>query len=179
MDDLDTKNAYPTDPPAGENQEADSGEEIPAAYEFELPEGFDPGRHLEDFKDLARKMGLSHGIARELVGFWVNVAADAESEREDAWKTARREWAYMTARDPEIGGSRLPETVHLAQRVINTYGTEGLKELFRVTGLGNHPEVVRFFARVGRAMGEDGFHEGPPAAAGGRKTAAELIYGRQ
>lgn len=161
---------------AGPPQE---GETSPEEYLFETPEGFDPGRHLDEFRELAGKMKLEGPKARELVNFWVNVAREVEEEREDAWLAARKEWAVQTARDHEIGGANLEKSVHLAARAVNAFGTDGLKEVFRMTGLGNHPEVVRFFTRVGATLGEDSFHAGTLPQGQGPKSAAELIYGRR
>ena len=46
--------------------------------------------------------------------------------------------------------------------------------LLNESGLGNHPEVIRFLARVGADMADDRLHEGH---AGGRsKSLAEVMY---
>jgi hypothetical protein len=42
------------------------------------------------------------------------------------------------------------------------------------TGLGNHPELVRFCCRVARAMAEDGVVR--PETAGGSADPLEVLY---
>jgi hypothetical protein len=45
------------------------------------------------------------------------------------------------------------------------FSTPALRQLLNETGFGNHPEVIKFFAKVGKAMREDAFHPpgSPPA----------------
>lgn len=147
-------------------------------FDFTLPDGFDPGDYLDEFKTLARELKLGREEAEKLVAFWAEVSGDIENAREEAWKEAGREWAHATARDPEVGGRNLEGAVRVAARVVNAFGSEGLKEVFRATGLGNHPEVVRFLMKVGRAMSEDTLLGASQAGRSRGASAAELIYGR-
>ena len=48
-----------------------------------------------------------------------------------------------------------------------------------MTGAGNHPEVIRFVARVGRATAEDRFVVAAGASAGTSRSAAEVLYPEQ
>jgi len=150
-----------------------------AEEEFALPEGFTPSDYSDRFAEVASHLKLGSREAGTLMAFWAEVAKDVEDSRVDAWNDARRHWAHATMRDREMGGKNLSSTVGYAATAVNTFGTEGLKEVFRATGLGNHPEVVRFMAKVGRAMAEDPLLTGQPGGHGGPKSAAELIYGRK
>ncbi|MEI6907818.1 peptidase, partial [Klebsiella pneumoniae] len=55
------------------------------------------------------------------------------------------------------------------------FGTPELKEYLNGTGLGNHPELVKAFIKVGKAMSEDGMVTGKE---GGQRSAAEVLYGK-
>lgn len=165
-----------SDPAPAERQEGAMPE---SEDRFRMPGEFDPDPYGERFSEAAAELGLGGSGAEKLVTFWNEVAADLAAAREDAWVEARRDWAARTMRDREIGGANLERTIQLASRVVNTFGNEELKEVFRATGLGNHPEVVRFMARVGQAVGEDELHVGSQSPAGGKKSPAELIYGRR
>lgn len=157
----------------------DPGAPVQAEQEgFSMPQGFDPGDYAERFSEVAGELNLKGEAAEKLLHFWAEVARDVEEGRSDAWREARKGWARETMKDAEIGGQNLNVSVSLAAKAVNSFGTEGLKEVFRVTGLGNHPEVVRFMARVGRALAEDSFHGGAYGSDGGAKSAAELIYGK-
>jgi hypothetical protein len=48
-----------------------------------------------------------------------------------------------------------------------------------MTGAGNHPEVIRFVARVGRATAEDRFVAAAGASAGSARSAAQVLYPEQ
>ena len=75
---------------------------------------------------------------------------------------------------PRLDGSRLKATIEAAGKAIDRFGTPGLREVLNFTGAGNHPEVVRFFARIGRAISED-----QPVPAGRvrmARSAAEMMF---
>jgi len=57
--------------------------------------------------------------------------------------------------DKEIGGDSFTPSVKHAQNAINKFGTPELKSALDSYGMGNHPELVRVFARIGKAMAED------------------------
>ncbi len=70
------------------------------------------------------------------------------NEQGDKWKKA-------TSEDKELGGENLKQTAALANRVINQYGSPELKKALDVSGLGNHPELVRMLSRIGKAGSDD------------------------
>jgi len=51
------------------------------------------------------------------------------------------------------------------------------KEIFKRSGIGNHPGILRGFAKIGRSMGEHKFVDGKPAGVGEVKSLEELMYG--
>jgi hypothetical protein len=65
------------------------------------------------------------------------------------------------------------------QAFFDKYATEPLKEMLRNTGLGNHPEVVRFFARLGKEAASDNFEVSPVGNVPPKVTKglAERLYG--
>lgn len=66
-----------------------------------------------------------------------------------------QQWSQQTAKDAEIGGPKLQETMGLASRVCSTFATPALVDFLNVTGLCHHPELVRFMHKVGQAISED------------------------
>ena len=61
-----------------------------------------------------------------------------------------------------------------AVKALDTFGTPELVELLDTYGIGNNPEMIRFFKRVGEATGEDKIVQ---AGGGGSKSAADVLYG--
>jgi len=45
------------------------------------------------------------------------------------------------------------------------------------TGMGNHPELVRTFAQIGKAISEDKIHMGNQSH--GERSAADILYPNQ
>ena len=72
-------------------------------------------------------------------------SVDAEkASRAEGENTLRREF-----------GTKYDAKVDLAQSVIRKFGSETLTTFLNEKGLGNHPEVVRLFAKIGEAITED------------------------
>jgi hypothetical protein len=55
------------------------------------------------------------------------------------------------------------------------FGTPELKAALEQTGMGNHPELVRLFAKVGKAMGEDSLVAGGKSS-GGSGSIVDAFY---
>lgn len=54
----------------------------------------------------------------------------------------------------------------IAKKALDTYGTPEIRQLLETTGLGNNPEMIRFFWRVGKTLTEDGTVTGSTGANG-------------
>lgn len=141
-------------PPAG----------APEKYEFKAPEGevYDP-QMIEEFSTAARAANLSQDAAQTLI----ETMAPALANRQQAQINAiHQQWAEASRADKEFGGDALKENLAIAKKAIATFSTPELAKLLEDTGLGNHPEILRTFVRVGKAISEDGFvtrSQGPPA----------------
>lgn len=70
------------------------------------------------------------------------------------------QWAADTKADKEIGGDKLTVSVGHAQKALDTFASKEFREFLDSTGTGNHPEMVRAFAKVGKLMSEDSFVTG-------------------
>ena len=66
----------------------------------------------------------------------------------------------------------------MARKAVEQFGTPELRTLLDESGLGSHPEVVRFFYRAGKAIGDDNFvaagRTAPPGGSSEQKHAATL-----
>lgn len=66
-------------------------------------------------------------------------------------------WAEETFADPDLGGENFDATAASVMKALSVYGSPELRTLLSPpenggTGLGNHPALVRFLARVGQAQ---------------------------
>jgi hypothetical protein len=129
----------------------------PEVYEFTAPEGvtFDQAI-LDQFTPLAKEMNLPQDQAQKLVELY----ATAQKNQADAVQAQFAAWASDTKADKEIGGQHLEPTLHAAKVALAEFGTPELSKILEASGLGNHPEMVRFVSKVGRLMAEDKLHQG-------------------
>ena len=69
----------------------------------------------------------------------------------------RSDWANQSKSDQEFGGESLDTNLEIAKQALNAFGTDALKSLLSESGLGNHPEIIRFMYRAGKAISEDSY----------------------
>lgn len=130
---------------------------------------------IDRYGALAKKYGMDAANATSLLKEAASVMnrMDAETVERQAWQ-----WQSQSKNDKEFGGAGIDANLSVARRALDAYGTPELRELMEVTGMGNHPEVIRFFFRVGKTLMEDGFlpSEGGRAA-GSFDEAARQLFG--
>ncbi|MCE5328153.1 MAG: hypothetical protein LLG01_17230 [Planctomycetaceae bacterium] len=121
----------------------------PEAYQWTMPEGvtLDP-TVLDAYGTAARELGLPQDQAQSIVDRVAPAMAAAQAAQVKAWEEA-------AAADPEIGGDKLPETLATAKAALEALGTPEMVKTLNELGWGSHPDVIRFMAKVGRAIGPD------------------------
>lgn len=165
------------DKPAGDGGEkpGDKPSGAPEKYEIALPEGLtlDEGV-FSKAEPVLRELGLNNEQATKLA----NVIAEVRASESEAFVTQVQEWGKATVADAEIGGKALQENLQAGRRALATHGTPELKALLDNTGLGNHPEVVRFFMRIGKTIPVEDKVVSGERSGSSTKTFAERIYGK-
>lgn len=165
---------------ANKDDSGDDGEGAdgpPEKYEFTAPEGMELDQQaLERFEPFARKLGLNQATAQELVDLHAEVVAGVTQAQMDAHAEMVTNWAREAKDDPEFGGEAFTENVRVAQTTVARFGGDALKKLLNETGLGNHPELIRFFLNVGKNISEDGHVTGDDASHQRTKSPAEVFY---
>lgn len=162
---------------AAEKAEKDKKPEgAPEKYEFKAGEGTElDADALKDFEPVARELNLTNEQAQKLVDAYPKILSGVQQRQAEAWQKATEQWAEDVKADKEIGGDKLTASISSAQRALETFGTPELKEYLNGTGLGNHPELVKAFVKIGKAMSEDGMVTGKES---GQRSAAEVLYGK-
>ena len=166
-------------PPAAEEAKAPAeAPKAPEAYEFKAPEGrvFD-SEVMASYSQVAKELNLSQESAQRLL----DAVGPKMAERQMAMIEATRNgWADNSKSDREFGGEKLSENLGVAKKALDAFGTTELRTLLNETGLGNHPELIRFMFRAGKAISEDRMVSGSAtqAKAGPRSFAdlADALY---
>lgn len=142
--------------------------------DFSLPDGVELDTDLMSrFGDIAKTLNLTQEQAQELVDLQTSSLGDYAKDQTKAWDTLKEEWATAAKTDKEFGGAAFNENLATARKAVDQFGTPELKEMFDITGTGNHPEVLRFLWKIGKAISEDSIRVG---SANNTVDAASLIY---
>ncbi|HAS0715895.1 TPA: peptidase [Enterobacter hormaechei subsp. steigerwaltii] len=162
--------------PADKDDDKEQKQEgAPEKYEFTAGEGVELDTEaLKDFEPVARDLNLTNEQAQKLVDAYPKILAGVQQRQAEAWQKQTEGWAETVKADKEIGGDKLTANLSAAQRALDQFGTPDLKEYLNATGLGNHPELVKTFVKIGKAMSEDGMVDGSNQ---GQRSAAEVLYG--
>ena len=154
------QNQQDSDEPSVESEtsESETPEGAPDKYEFEAkvadaPEELD-SEVLNAFGEVAKELDLSQEAAQKVLN---KVAPVMQARQAQIVEEAMQEWANNSKSDKEFGGEQLDANLEIAKSSLNAFGTDALKSLLQESGLGNHPEVIRFMYRAGKAISEDGY----------------------
>lgn len=174
-----TDGGKPPEGDAGKGEgDGDAGdgkpEGAPEKYEFTMPEGFTLDEGLAKAVDpVLRELNLTNEQANKLAGVFAQYRESEAKAAGDAFRTEVEGWSKAVQDDPDMGGKHFETTSRQAQSAIAAFGNDGLRALLNETGLGNHPELVRFCSRVGKALGEDTATK--PATGGGERSIEERM----
>ncbi|MCG9005541.1 hypothetical protein LH426_13850 [Laribacter hongkongensis] len=146
----------------------------PERYDFKAPEGmqFDAAV-IEQFSGIARELNLPQDAAQQMLD---RMAPALQARQSEQLAAASEQWITAAKADQEFGGEQLAENLGLAKRALDQFGTAELKSLLNDSGLGNHPEVIRFMVRAGKAISEDRFVAGTRGASGPGDDPAKRLF---
>lgn len=132
------------------------------AYEFEFAEGFSaPDEEgMKELQDTFKEAGVPKDKAQKLIDYWGKLEEKrAEVQKAEAEATIKT-MVEATRNDKEIGGTKYKESLSFAAKGRDKFSNPELNKVFDVTHLGSHPEIVRLFVNIGKAISEDKFLTG-------------------
>lgn len=141
----------------------DTGDDVGDYADFDMPEGLELDKSLaEKFNPIMKEYGLTQEQAQGLASVMAEHVKAQGQGQQDAYSQQLESWATETKADKEIGGDKFDESVGLAQYAVDKIGTPELKTVLDNYGIGNNPEVIRAFTRMGRLLKEDNVGSGQP-----------------
>lgn len=152
-----------------------AGKDAPKAYDLKYPDGMPwNDAQLDAYKKQAGQLGLTQEQAQKLLE---NAHANiAEQAKEHAAQVKR--WAEEVRADKEIGGAAFESTIMHAKAGLKHFDQDGaIYKMLEETGHANHPAVIKFLSRIGKAHAEDSVPSG--TSAGSEKPLEERLYGTQ
>lgn len=157
--------------PDGDKPADDKGTKAPESYDLQMPDGVElDTAAAEEFKGIAKEYGLTQEQAQKVA----DIGAKMVQRQTEAHQAQVQTWVDAVKTDKEIGGDKLNENLAIARKTIDTFGSPELKEMLNVTGIGNHPEIVKLAYKIGKAISDDGFVRGGNTSA--PRSAAEVMY---
>lgn len=161
----------------------------PEKYELKPADGVVLSKEVTtQFETLARELDLPQEHAQKLLDMAPEISKMYGAQLAENVQKATNTWAEQSKSDKEIGGSGDAKTLETnmalvakardafaSPELVKLLGRHDPKENPDGTGLGNHPEVVRLFLRLGRSISEDNkLVKGTEAKA--ELSAAEKLY---
>lgn len=160
----------PAETPDGEATGDESADEsgkpddsLETYADFTLPEGVElDSTMLDAATPVFKELGLTQEQAQKLVDLQVKQVEASQQGQVEAFNQLKNDWLTQAKADKEIGGEGFDQNVADARVAMDKFGGEGLTKLMNELGIGNHPEIIRFMANVGRLTKEDVPDNGDP-----------------
>jgi hypothetical protein len=150
----------------------------PEAYEaFKAPEGVVLDEAMVgDFSTVAKELNLTQEQAQKMVDFAIKRHQSLDAANQTEYTALREGWVNAAKADTEFGGANYDTNIGLAVKALDTFGTPELRKALDLTGAGDHPEVLRVFVRIGKAISEDSLRFGKGDVTPQAKSTAEVMY---
>lgn len=172
------------DDAANEGDKAATVEGAPETYELAAPEGF---TITDDAKALAepvfRDLNLTNDQANKLMPvaakFADQIKTGIEQQMLQAVTAQRKDWLDTAQADPDIGGAKWADSMALAGKALDAAGHPAgspFRNFLNETGLGNHPEMIKWAVKVGQIVGEDSDFVRSDAGAAVKVPTEKVLY---
>ena len=153
----------------GEAETAEEGEAEGDAYEpmtvetLPLPEGMELSDARRDsVLDFVNKHQLPAEAVKEFMDLNASWASEDSDKGMEAWSNVQEEWVTAAKADPTIGGDKLDPALASISNLIDAtmVDAEGkpdqaaadeLRQIFTLTGAGNHPLMIRMLSMAAEA----------------------------
>lgn len=160
------------------NDDDDSG--APEEYDFTalMPEGVEIDESMVGaMAPVMKELNLSQADANKLVESYIKSTTEAAQQQANAVSDMLTGWYETAKADKEIGQGKWDESVEHANAFLKKFGTpELIEQVMKGQGMGNHPEMIRIFARAGKATADDQAPSGGNIDTSKDKSTEEMWY---
>lgn len=116
-----------------------------------VPETYNKGL-IEDFKKKAYENGMSNDGVRKMAEWYKEVEIKQVEAIEKAKLVQADQHMLELKRD---FGVRFDEEIGNARKALDAYTDKAFRQYMDESGMGNHPALVKAFAKIGRELSED------------------------
>lgn len=164
--------------PGDDKKPADKPAGAPEKYsDFKLPEGVTlDSDAAAAFTAEAKKLNLTQEAAQSLIDLQAKVALDNQNKEIAQAAQVKKDWEAQVKKDL---GNEYDKEMSLAAKARDKFVPKPLMDFLNESGLGSHPEMVKLFAKLGKAIAEDDFVEGKPGSTEPteKKSTAAVLFG--
>ena len=147
---------------SGEQGEAQQEAVIPETYDIKTVDGYElmPDT-MEAISPILKKYKITQDGAQELANAHMEIMKKQNEANAAFQKNMIADWVKQIKSDSEFGGVNFDKNMALARKGLKAVmpgdkeGDAALKELLDASGMGNHPAMIKAFARVGKLLKED------------------------
>ena len=126
-------------------------------YKFDeasIPEGMERNADMEKhFRKSMHDAGLSQKQAEQMYKSYNEFSGQFSQKESESMEQREKQW------DTEIRqefGLAYSDQIEAAKATVDEFGSEGLKQYLNESRLGNHPEMIKFAAKIGSQLLEKG-----------------------
>lgn len=140
----------------GGEQKAGEQPAIPETYEFKVPEGIElDTAFATKAGEVFKELGLSQEKADALTALYADRLAAEAKESAVRFAQMKEAWVAEIKADKEIGGKNYDQSVATALKTVEKFGTPAFVKFLDESGMGSHPDMIRFCRNVGLHLVED------------------------
>ncbi len=145
-------------------------------YELKAPENSKfTAERLKEVEAFAVAHKLNPAQAQEILNREAKSEAASELAQFNRLEAKKVEWEALTKADPEIGGEKLTAILPIAQQGYKL-APPVVIEFLEASGLGSHPELIKFFYKIGKSGMADTMAATGLEAFGEKKTLEQRMY---
>ena len=137
--------------------------EAPDGYDFDLGDG-EQSDDVSDFKSVAHELGLTNDQASNMLGIYNQITENDIAQEDEQFEQMNVDYLQDIQKE---WGDDFNKNAELARRAFTNFASEEAMDVLRDTGLSNHPEILKTFARIGQVLSEDNVLPGTRSAIGG------------
>ena len=119
-----------------------------SGYDF----GADDEGVLDNYKEFAHEVGLTQHQAESVLGAYESIQEEEANAHEQSIKDLEVQTTIDLQRE---WGRNFDGNMDYAKRAYAQFASPELSEVLDGTGLGNHPEMIRAFSKIGQMLGEE------------------------
>lgn len=161
---------------------ADEAAKVPDKYEFKVKDGLTLDETaIEAVTPLLKELGLNQEQAQKLADFHQEQQAKVVPALMEKYAAQQQVWRSEAKADKEFGemagGKSFAENMSLVAAGRDAFGDADFAKALKDSGMGNHPSVVRFLFKVGKAVSSGTVFTGSTGGRGAPGTGGEDAIG--